>query len=68
LRQEISEAGSLTEAHRPQRREAASCPIHCPAAQQLLVPAAGENKVGPQEENASSERWKKQKLFQAILG
>ena len=27
-----------------------------------------ENKVGPQEENASSERWKKQKLFQANLG
>ena len=55
----------------PQRREAASCPIHCPAAQQLLVPAAGESKVGPQEENASSElseRWKMQKLFQTNPG
>ena len=51
LRQEILEAGCLTEARRPQRLEA-SCPLRGPAAQQVLVQDAGEAKVGLRGENA----------------
>lgn len=51
LRQEILEAGCLTEARRPQRLEA-SCPLRGPAAQQVFVQDAGEAKVGLRGENA----------------
>jgi hypothetical protein len=57
-RENKSAAESLTKERRPQRMEPPRCPSYCPAAQQAFVPAAGENKVGLQEENSSGERCK----------
>ena len=55
LKENKSRTGSLTEALQSQKQEPASCPIRCPAAQQVLVPVGGAAKVAWWEDNTSSE-------------